>query len=105
MLTKKLVNSVKNLKFQFFNSNFAKSQPQAAYAAFCFGEQKKYSHFLRTIAGMRELLKPVDKIIQNDLVPSIIGESITENDLLQIYSLPARSGGLGISVFFGKSQK
>ena len=72
MLTKKLVNSVKNLKFQFFNSNFAKSQPQAAYAAFCFGEQKKYSHFLRTIAGMRELLKPVDKIIQNDLAPRLL---------------------------------
>ena len=53
---------------------------------------------------MRELLKPVDKIIQNDLVPSIIGESITENDLLQIYSLSARSGGLGISVFSEKAK-
>ena len=29
-------------------SNFTKSQPQAAYAAFYFGEQNKYSYFLRT---------------------------------------------------------
>ena len=47
--------------------------------------------------GMSELMKPVEEIIQNDLLPSIIGESITVNER-QLYSLPARSGGLGISV-------
>ena len=52
-------------------SNFAKSQPQVAYAAFCFGEQNSY--FLGTIPSMSELIKPVDVIIQNDLLPSIIG--------------------------------
>ena len=59
-------------------SNFAKSQPQAAYTAFCFGEQNKYSYFLRTIPTMSELMKPVVKIIQIDLLSSIIGKSITE---------------------------
>ena len=27
-------------------SEFAKSQPQAVYVAFCFGEQNKFSYFL-----------------------------------------------------------
>ena len=59
------------------SSNFVKSQPQAAYAAFCFGEQNKYSYFFPTIPSMSELMKPVDEIIQNDLLPSIIGGPIT----------------------------
>ena len=49
-------------------------------------------------------MKPVDEIIQNDLLPSIIEESITENER-QLYSLPARSGGLGIPVFLRKSRQ
>ena len=40
-------------------------------------------------------MKLVDEIIQNDLLPSVNGESITENER-QLYSLPARSGGLGL---------
>ena len=76
---------------------------KAAYAAFYFGEQNKYKYFLRTISGMSELMKRDNEIIQNDLVPSIIGESITENEK-QLYSLPATSGGLGISIFSEKAE-
>ena len=46
-------------------SEFAKSQPQPAYAAFCFGEQNKFSYFLRTIPEMNDLIKPIDEIVQN----------------------------------------
>ena len=56
MLIKKLTKGVK----------------KAAYAAFFFGEQNKYSYFLRTISVMSELMEPVDEIIQHNLVPSII---------------------------------
>ena len=44
--------------------NFAKSQSQALYTAFCFGEQNKHNYLLR------ELMKPVDEVIQNNLLPS-----------------------------------
>ena len=44
--------------------NFEKSQSQALYAAFCFGEQNKHNYLLR------ELMKPVDEVIQSNLVPS-----------------------------------
>ena len=42
--------------------NFAKSQSQALYVAFCFGEQNKHNYLLR------ELMKPVDEVIQNNLI-------------------------------------
>ena len=68
-------------------STYAKLQPQAGYAAFCFGEQNKYSSFLRTIPGMNELMKP------DELLPSIIGESITDKEK-ELYFLLTRLGGL-----------
>ena len=84
-------------------SNFGRSQLQAAYATFYYGEQNKYSYLLCAILVMSELMKRVGEIIQNNLLPSITGESITENER-QFYSLPARSGGLGISVFSEKTE-
>ena len=52
---------------------------------------------------MRKLMKSVDRIIQNDLLPLIIEESITENER-QLYSLPGRSRDLGIPVFTKKAE-
>ena len=51
-------------------SEFAKSQPQAAYAAFCFGEQNKFCYFLRTIPEMNDLMKLVDEIVQKSFTTS-----------------------------------
>ena len=83
-------------------SEFAKSQPQAAYAAFCFGEQNKFSYFLRTIPEMNDLMKPVDEIVQNFLLPAIIVEAISEKEK-ELCSLPVRSGGLDIPLFSEKT--
>ena len=49
------------------------------------------------------VMKPVDEIIQNELLPSITGESINDNEK-QYYSLPGRSGGVGIPVFSEKAE-
>ena len=46
-------------------------------------------------------MKPVDEIIQNDLLLLVIGESIAENEI-QLYSFSARSRGLGIPIFSRK---
>ena len=67
-------------------SEFAKSQPQAAHAAFCLDEKNKFSYFLRTIPEMNDLLKPVDEIVQNLLLPAIISETISEKER-ELYSL------------------
>ena len=59
-------------------SEYAKLQPQATYAAFCFGEQNKFSYFLRTIPEMKDLKKPVDEIVQKFLPLAIIDETISK---------------------------
>ena len=79
-------------------SEFAKSQPQAAYAAFCFGEQNKFSYFLRTKPEMNHLMKPIDEMVQKYLLPAIIGEIIYEKER-ELYLSPVWSGGLVIPLF------
>ena len=72
--------AVKYSKKNMLTKNLTKGVKKTAYAAFFFGEQNKYSYFLRTISVMSELKELVHEIIQHDLVPSIIGESITKNE-------------------------
>ena len=48
-------------------SDFAKSQPQSAYAAFIHGEQHRFSYFLRTTPGMEIYMEPLDKMIKDKL--------------------------------------
>ena len=84
-------------------SEFAKSQPQAAYAAFCFSEQNKFSYFLRTIPEMNDLMNSVDEMVQNFFLSTIIGETISEKER-ELYSLPVLSGGLGIPLFSEKTR-
>ena len=50
---------------------------------------------------MNESMKPVDDIIHNELLPAIIGERISEEER-KLYSLPVRSGELGIPIFTEK---
>ena len=66
-----VVNSTKFTKIMF-----AKTQPHAAYEAFCQCEVRKYRCFLRTIPGMKDCIKPLD-----DLRPEFDG-------ILQYFSPP-----------------
>ena len=52
---------------------------------------------------MNELMKRVDEIIKNELLPSITGESITDKEE-ELYSLPTRLCDLGIPSFAGKAE-
>ena len=84
---------------------FAKTQPQAAYAAFIHGEMHRFTYFLRTIPNMSEFLKPLDDIIDNKLLPAILGRAnITQADR-NLYSIPIKSGGLGIPIFQDKADQ
>ena len=86
-------------------ANIAKTQPQAAYAAFIHGEMHRFTYFLRTIPNMSEFLKPLDDAIDNKLLPAIIGSTnISEVDR-NMYSLPIKSGGLGIPIFQDKADQ
>ena len=78
-------------------TEFAQSQPHAAFAAYIHGEHSRFSYFMRTIPGMDKYMKPLDDIITEKLLPTIFGSSITEVER-ELFSLPIRDGGMGISV-------
>ena len=44
-------------------TNIAKTQPQAAYTCYVKGFSHKYTYFMRTIPNISELLKPLDRAI------------------------------------------
>ena len=68
-------------------SEFAKSQPQAAYALFCFGEQNKiWLLFTNHTRNERPNETGYD-IVQNVLQPAIIGNTTSEKER-ELYSLP-----------------
>ena len=78
-------------------SEFAKTQPHAAYSAFCHGKVHKFTYFLRTIPGMQEYIKPLEHLVTNEFIPTLLQTIITDHDRA-IYSLPVRHRGLGIPI-------
>ena len=76
---------------------FVKTQPHAAYSAFFHGEVHKFTYFLRTIPGMQEYIKPLDDLIINEFIPTLLQAIITDQDRV-LYSLPVKHGGLGIPI-------
>ena len=84
-------------------AEFAKTQPQAAYAAFIHGEMHRFTYFLRTIPGMGEFLQPLDDVINQKLLPAILGTNTIQEQERNLYALPIRSGGLGIPIFTDKA--
>ena len=49
--------------------NIAKSEPQAAYAAFVSGFKHKFSYHIRVIPDITDLMKSVDDIIDTQFIP------------------------------------
>ena len=77
-------------------AEFAKTQPQACYAAYTFGLKHRWTYFLRTLPDIQDLLEPLESAISEQLVPAIVdrGCNQLERDIL---ALPARLGGLGLT--------
>ena len=78
-------------------TEYAKTQPQAAYAAFCHCEIHKYTYFMRTIPGMEHYLKPLDDVFSNKFMPILFESIITEQDRM-LYSLTVKCGGMGLTI-------
>ena len=86
-------------------AEIAKSQPQAAYAAFTHGEKHRFSYFMRTISGMRDLMQPLDDVINKELIPAILGTDTFSPVDRELFSLPLRYGGLGMPVLSGIAEE
>ena len=92
-LVKEWVDQLKEL------SKIAKSEPQAAYAAFTSGFRHKLTYFLRTIPNLEEVLKPIDDVIDNSFIPAITEGHVLSQDERKLFSLPVKLGGMGIPIF------
>ena len=84
-------------------SEYAKTQPHAAYSAFCHGEVHKFTYFLRAVPGMQEYIKALDDLITNEFIQTLSQAIITYQDR-QLYSLPVKHGGLGIPILSEMSE-
>ena len=86
----KWVNEVTKL------ADFAISQPQASYAAFTFDLRHRWTYFLRTLPDIAQLLEPLERAINEVLMPAVTDHTVTkvERDLL---GLPMRADGLGFT--------
>ena len=59
-------------------AEFARSQPQASYAAFTFGLRHRWTYFMRTLPDIENLLQPLVHAISDVLIPSLIGRNCSE---------------------------
>ena len=83
-------------------AEIAKTQPQAAYIAFTKGYRSKFTYFMRTIPGFEDYIEPVQDILNDLFVPTLIGQEEPMSDALSsLFSLPPRDGGLGIPLVKG----
>ena len=48
------------------------TEPHLAYAAFTHGLKHRYTYTMRTIPGLNELLTPLDDIIDQEFIPSLL---------------------------------
>lgn len=75
----------------------AKSQPHVAYAVYSHGLSGIWSFLCRTTPSIHDLLRPLDKVITQQLIPTIIGHPTPGKPLCSLFSLPTRFGGLNIA--------
>ena len=77
-------------------ANFAASQPQACYAAFTFGLRHRWTYFLRILPDIAELLEPLERAINEVLIPAVTDHTVTKAER-NLLGFPLRMGGLGFT--------
>ena len=73
----------------------AGSQPQATYAALTKSLQFEWAYLQRVIPNCADAFVPLCEIITANFLPAVLGGGISEEERI-LFSLPVRSGGLGI---------
>ena len=72
------------------------NDPQLAYSSFTKALSHRWTFFQRTIKNVSHLFKPLENVIRQKFIPAIIGRQVNDIER-QIFTLPVRLGGLGIS--------
>ena len=73
----------------------AETEPQIAHSALVFGLSKRWMFIMRTLSEIGNLFQPLEEVIVKEFLPAILGFPFSDDER-RIFSLPARSGGLGI---------
>ena len=77
-------------------SQFADSQPHAAYSALTHGLYSKWNYLARTTPDIENLLSPIEDAIRMKILPKLTGRE-APNDLERcLFALPTRVGGLNL---------
>ena len=77
-------------------SNFAKTEPHAAYTAFTHGVKHRCNYLLRTISDVSPLMQPLENAIKDSFILVLLKGHQLSDEVRVILALPPRLGGLGI---------
>ena len=75
----------------------AGTQPHAAYTAFTHGLQSRWVYLSRVALEIADLLQPVENVLRQKFIPALTGHTQPGDVERELFSLPARLGGLGIN--------
>ena len=77
-------------------SEIAKGEPQLAYSSFIKAISHRWTYVQRTIPNIAYLFEPLEHIIRESFIPSLIGRKIDDVER-KIFELPVKLGGLGLN--------
>ena len=76
-------------------AEIAVTEPHTAYFAYINSLSKRWTYLIRTLPGISEYLKPLEKSINENLIPAIIGKTLSPLERA-IFTLPVKYGGMGM---------
>ena len=78
-------------------SKIVKLSPQAAYCAFTSNFRQKLTHIIRTMHNIIHLIKPIENVIRQEFITSLIERKTCNDEEHQLLSLTVKLGGIGIA--------
>ena len=77
-------------------TRIARMHLQAAYIAYTQGLQYRYTYLMRTMSNLETLMGPLEEAIHFKLLPVLLNGYNCNDTERNLFSLPAKFGGLGI---------
>ena len=78
-------------------SSIATSQPHAAYSAMTHGLNSQWLFLQRTVPNLAPLLQSLEETISEKFIPALTGRRGCSDLERELFALPARLGGLGLT--------
>ena len=86
-------------------ATIAKSEPQAALAAFNSGLKHKFTFHMRSMKAVKDHVQPAEDAIRNLLIPALTDGHHCSDHERRLLALPPRLGGLGIPILTNIAEK